>query len=51
MPQILQICDIFFVQCQQLATLLDVTRCDLLQTLLHVVGWELLRKVCNRLNF
>ena len=38
---------------QQFATLLDVTRCVRLHTLLHVVAccWELLRKVRKRLNF
>ena len=38
---------------QQLPTLLDVTCCVRLHTLLHVVAccWELLRKVWNRSNF
>ena len=38
---------------QQFATLLDVTRCVRLHTLLHVVAccWELLRKVRKRSNF
>ena len=38
---------------QQLPTLLDVTRCVPLHTLLRVVArcWELLRKVWNRSNF
>ena len=41
------------VVCQQLPTLLDVTCCVSLYTLLHVVAccWKVLRKVWNRSNF
>ena len=41
------------VVCQQLPTLLDVTCCVGLYTLLHVVAccWKVLRKVWNRSNF
>ena len=41
------------VVCQQLPTLLDVTCCVRLYTLLHVVAccWKVLRKAWNRSNF
>ena len=41
------------VVCQQLPTLLDITCCVRLYTLLHVVAccWKVLRKAWNRSNF